>query len=70
MAKLPSFKPKEIIRVLERNGFDFIRQKGSHRIYKKDNIKITIPYHGKDLRKSTLFAIIKESGLNIEKFLK
>jgi predicted RNA binding protein YcfA (HicA-like mRNA interferase family) len=47
-----------------------VRQKGSHRIYVKGNIGITIPYHNKDLKKGTLRAIIKQSGLSVEEFLK
>jgi len=54
MPKLPAPKPREVIKVLERAGFSFIRQKGSHRIYVKGNVGITIPYHNKDLKKGTL----------------
>jgi predicted RNA binding protein YcfA (HicA-like mRNA interferase family) len=68
--KLPSLKPKEVIKVLEKLGFVFVRQKGSHRIYVKGNIVITIPYHNKDLKKGTLRAIIKQAGLSVEEFLK
>lgn len=33
MPKLPSLKSKQVIRALERAGFIFVRQKGSHKIY-------------------------------------
>jgi predicted RNA binding protein YcfA (HicA-like mRNA interferase family) len=46
--KLPSLKPREVIKVLEKLGFVFVRQKGSHLIYVKGNIGITIPYHNKE----------------------
>jgi predicted RNA binding protein YcfA (HicA-like mRNA interferase family) len=68
--KLPSLKSKEVIKVLEKLGFVFVRQKGSHRIYVKGSIGITIPYHTKDLKKGTLKAIIKQVGLSVEEFLK
>jgi predicted RNA binding protein YcfA (HicA-like mRNA interferase family) len=68
--KLPSLKSKEVIKVLEKLGFVFVRQKGSHRIYVKGSIGITIPYHTKDLKKGTLKAIIKQTGLSVEEFLK
>jgi predicted RNA binding protein YcfA (HicA-like mRNA interferase family) len=68
--KLPFLKPREVIKVLEKLGFVFVRQKGSHRIYVKGNIGITIPYHNKDLKKGTLRAIIKQAGLSVEEFLK
>lgn len=69
MSRLPALKPRQVIKVLEGAGFVFIRQKGSHRIYVKDNIGITIPYHNKDLRKGTLKHIIKQSGLTLNEFL-
>lgn len=41
---------KEAESLLLKGGFKFIRQKGSHRIYRKENVRIVIPYHsGKDL---------------------
>ena len=70
MPKLPALKPKEIIKVLEKAGFSFGRQKGSHRIYVKENIGVTIPFHKKDLKKGTLRHIIKQSGLTVGEFLK
>lgn len=68
MPKLPAIKPKQAIKVLEKAGFSFRRQKGSHRLYVKNNIGITIPYHNKDLRKGTLWHIIKQSGLSPKEF--
>jgi predicted RNA binding protein YcfA (HicA-like mRNA interferase family) len=70
MPKLPVLKSKEVIKTLERAGFCFTRQKGSHRIYIKNNIGITIPCHNKKLKKGTLRHIIKQSGLTVEEFLK
>lgn len=70
MPKLPVLKPREIIRTLERAGFVFERQKGSHRIYIKDGRGVTVPYHSKDLRLGTVKHIIKQSGLELKEFLK
>lgn len=69
MSKLPALKPKEVIKVLEKAGFSFVRQKGSHRIYIKENIGVTIPFHNKDLKRGTLRHIIKQAGLTTEEFL-
>lgn len=69
MTRLPAFKPKEIIRALEKAGFCFVRQKGSHRIYTKGKIMITVPYHNRDLKKGTLRHIIKQIDLTVEDFL-
>ena len=70
MSKLPVLKAKEVAQILERARFVFIRQKGSHKIYKKENRKVTIPFHNKDLKTGTLRHIIKQSGLEIDNFLK
>ena len=43
MPKLSTLKPREVVRILERVGFCFVRQKGSHRLYVKGNIGVTIP---------------------------
>ena len=60
---MKSVKPRQIIKALEKHGFMFIRQKGSHRLYRKDNLRVTIPYHNKDLKPGTLRNILKQSGL-------
>jgi len=70
MPKLPNLTPRKVIKILEKKGFIFVRQKGSHRIYVKGSTAVTIPYHAKDLRKGTLRSIIKQSGLSVEDFLK
>lgn len=70
MPKLPAFNAKEIIRALEKAGFSFARQKGSHRIYVKDKTGVIVPYRSRDLRKATLHKIIKQAGLAPEEFLR
>jgi len=60
-------KVKEIIRLLEQNGWRFERQKGSHMIYihpKRKGIVI-VPNHGmnNDLKKGTESSIRKQAGL-------
>ncbi|MBI4262419.1 type II toxin-antitoxin system HicA family toxin [Candidatus Uhrbacteria bacterium] len=69
MSKLPAMTPAKVIRALEHAGFVFERQRGSHRIYVRAHIGITIPFHAKDLRKGTLKSIIQQSGLTVEEFL-
>jgi len=68
MAKLPALKPKEVIRVLEKAGFVFVRQKGSHKLYTRSNVGVIVPHHNKDLKKGTLRHIIKEAGFSTKEF--
>jgi predicted RNA binding protein YcfA (HicA-like mRNA interferase family) len=65
---LPALTPKKVIQVLERIGFTFYRQKGSHRIYVYEDKQVVVPYHNKDLKKGTLLNIIKGTGLTVEEF--
>lgn len=67
---LPSIKPKDLIKILHKIGFEFHRQKGSHKIFVKDNYLIVVPEHNKDLKKGTLLNIIKGTGLSVEEFFK
>jgi len=67
---LPSLTPKQVATALEHMGFTCYRQKGSHKIYVKDEYQVTIPFHTKDIKKGTLHQIIKGSGATVEEFLK
>jgi predicted RNA binding protein YcfA (HicA-like mRNA interferase family) len=68
-SKLPVLNPKTVIRVLERNGFSVRRTSGSHYILKKEKLRVTVPYHNKDLKPGTLKSIIEQAGLTVEEFL-
>ena len=70
MPRLPALTSRKTIQAIERAGFVFVRQKGSHRIYIKQNLSVTIPYHYKDLKPKTLKHIIKQAGLELNDFLK
>ena len=55
-------KPKEMIRLLKKNGFIKISQNGSH--VKMKNFKTgKVPLHSKDLKKGLEDAILKQAGL-------
>ncbi|MBI9039135.1 MAG: type II toxin-antitoxin system HicA family toxin [Bacteroidales bacterium] len=68
MSKIPSFTPKEIVKILLKNGFVQDRIKGSHFIYFNKNTgkRVVVPVHKKDLPKGTFWAIIKSAGLNLK----
>ena len=70
MPKLRPAKPQEVQRLLEKLGFRFIRQSGSHAVYRHSNGRwTTVPIHpGKDVAKGTLRNIIKDTGLTVEEF--
>jgi predicted RNA binding protein YcfA (HicA-like mRNA interferase family) len=68
MPKLPAVKPKAVIAVLEKAGYVKIRAKGSHIQYKKGNLLVTVPYHNRDLNKSTLNSILRQAKMTATEF--
>ena len=46
MPKLPRWTAAEAERALLNAGFDHLRSKGSHRIYGKQSLRVTVPFHG------------------------
>jgi predicted RNA binding protein YcfA (HicA-like mRNA interferase family) len=69
MPKLPSVKPDEIVRILNRSGFHKVRQKGSHLQMKRGNLLVTVPMHSRDLNPGTLKSILRQAKLDDEEFL-
>lgn len=67
--KLPRITASEIIKVLEKAGFSFSRQSGSHKIYKnQEGKRATVPYHsGTILHPKVLKSILREADLSVEK---
>ncbi len=45
MVKLPKLKAQEAEKLLLKAGFEMIRSKGSHRIYRKGDRRIIVPFH-------------------------
>jgi predicted RNA binding protein YcfA (HicA-like mRNA interferase family) len=71
MSKLPVVSGKECIRVLGKAGFYFKRQEGSHITLRRDNpfTQVVVPVH-KELDRGTLRAIIRQTGLSVDEFIK
>ncbi|MEQ1718995.1 MAG: type II toxin-antitoxin system HicA family toxin [Hyphomicrobium sp.] len=69
-ARLPGATAREVARALERAGFLFDRQQGSHATYRHPTTKNTtiVPMHGKDLSRWLLKKIIKQVGLTEDEF--
>jgi predicted RNA binding protein YcfA (HicA-like mRNA interferase family) len=62
-------KFSELVRILERNGLELVKEKGSIRYYAKPGLDrlIRIDYHGaKEVPTGTCQAILKAAGLKRE----
>ena len=59
-------KIREVIKLIEKDGWDLVRVKGDHRQYKHPSKKglVTISGHfNEDIAKGTLNSILKQAGL-------
>lgn len=72
MPKLAPLKPKEVEKILLKNGFIVNVSKSSHRQYYNPKTKAhaTIPFHSRDLAPGTLRSIVRQSQLSIDIFRK
>jgi len=70
--KLPACKPAEVIRALQRAGFVVRRVRGSHHQLThaiNPELRATVPYHNRDLKRGTLRAILRDCELSVDEFL-
>jgi len=70
--RLPPVQSKQAIRALERAGFIIHRVTGSHYVLKhpaKPTLRVTVPFHNRDLKRGTLQSIVKQAGFTNEEFL-
>ena len=73
MPKLKPVSPNELIKIVEKLGFRFVRQKGSHATYANSEGRIVvIPIHsGRKIDRGLLLRIIKkELKISREEFEK
>lgn len=72
MGKLPVMSATELCSLLSLKGYEIDHQTGSHLILRNVNYpfrRLTVPNH-KELAKGTLRAIVRESGLTLDEFMK
>jgi predicted RNA binding protein YcfA (HicA-like mRNA interferase family) len=70
--RIPALKPRKVLQALSKAGFFIHHTSGSHHVLKhpeKAHLRVTVPYHNKDLKRKTLSSIIEQAGLTNEEFL-
>ncbi len=73
MSKLPALKYRDVVACLRRHGFQYLRPgKGSHEFWiNRRTRKVTmVACHPGDIPRGTLRAIIAQTGLTVDEFLK
>ena len=68
-SKYPVLSPDDVTRILERAGFSFVSQKGSHMKYSDGVHTVIVPNHNKAIFIGTLQSIIKQSGMSFDEFM-
>ncbi|MBI4299052.1 MAG: type II toxin-antitoxin system HicA family toxin [Chloroflexi bacterium] len=71
MRRLPrGLSGNEVVRALQRAGFYFKRQKGSHIVLRRDDpfAQVVVPAH-RNIDPGTLLAILDGAGLTLEEFM-
>jgi predicted RNA binding protein YcfA (HicA-like mRNA interferase family) len=68
MPKLPHLSGAEIIRALERLGFEQRRQAGSHVVMRRGSKGCVVPLH-KEVKVGTLAGILRQAEVAVEEFL-
>jgi predicted RNA binding protein YcfA (HicA-like mRNA interferase family) len=73
MGRLGGFRYRDVAAKLRRFGFVFDRPgAGSHEVWRHESTgrKVTLPHHTRDMPEGTLRAILRESGIEVDEFLK
>lgn len=68
MSLLSGISGRECRRALEKAGFVFMRQNGSHMMMRRGGTTISVPDH-REIKPGTLRAIIRQTDLTVEEFL-
>jgi predicted RNA binding protein YcfA (HicA-like mRNA interferase family) len=68
--KLPTATAQDLVRVAQKLGFAFRRQRGSHAIYvrQSDQARVVIPMHRGEIKRKTLRAILQDLKISVEEF--
>jgi predicted RNA binding protein YcfA (HicA-like mRNA interferase family) len=68
MPKLPVLSGAEVIKALERLGFEQLRQRGSHVVMRRDAVGTVVPLH-REVKTGTLAGILRQAGVTQDEFL-
>ena len=58
-------KSKEVVKILQKQGFEIKRQKGTHVIMRKDEKVVVVPVHKEIIPIGTLKSIERQAGIKL-----
>ena len=68
MPKLPHLSGAEVQRILERLGFQRVRQSGSHVVMKRESKGCVVPLHA-EVKTGTLAGLLRQAEVSTEEFM-
>jgi predicted RNA binding protein YcfA (HicA-like mRNA interferase family) len=67
MPKFPGLSGSDIIKALQKLGFNVIRQSGSHIVLKRNGIGCVAPNH-KEVKVGTVNGLLRQAGISAKEF--
>jgi predicted RNA binding protein YcfA (HicA-like mRNA interferase family) len=68
VTKLPVVSSRDLIKYLQKKGFQYQHTKGSHHVYKLNDRLVTVPER-KEVGKGLLLGILEEAGISRDDFI-
>ena len=68
MPKLPRISGAEIVKILERLGFEKLRQSGSHVMMRRGPKGCVVPLHD-EVKVGTLAGVLRQAGISPDDFV-
>ncbi len=70
MGRLAGFSGRDVRRVAERDGWQFLRQCGDHMVFYKPGVRenLSIPDH-REIAEGLLRALLRKMGMTVAEFL-
>jgi predicted RNA binding protein YcfA (HicA-like mRNA interferase family) len=68
MPRFPILSGAEVVKALERMGFEQVRQRGSHVVMRRDEGGCVVPLH-KEVKRGTLAGILRQAQISADDFL-
>jgi predicted RNA binding protein YcfA (HicA-like mRNA interferase family) len=67
--KLKNIKSKEVVKILQKQGFQIKRQSDTHVIMRKDSKTVVVPVHKPVIPIGTLKSIEKQANINFREII-
>ena len=68
MPKLPVLSGAEVVKALERMGFEQVRQRGSHVVLRKGAAGTVVPLH-REVKVGTLNGVLRQAQVSADEFI-